>query len=56
MTTCLIISSHAHWRKARIFVPKATLRWWRLFIQEHYPKSKPGRPRKERPLVELVTG
>ena len=39
------------WRKARIFVPKATLRWWRLFLQDHYPKRKPGRPPKDPPTV-----
>jgi len=41
------ISSHAHRRKARIFVPKASMRWWRLFLQTHYPKRKPGRPPKD---------
>jgi len=56
LTVPVKISSHAHRRKARIFVPKATLRWWRLFIQEHYPKRKPGRPPKDPPLVEPTAG
>ncbi len=49
LTVPVKLSSHAHRRKARIFVPKARMRWWRLFIQEHYPKRKPGRPPKGSP-------
>lgn len=44
LTVPVKISSHAHRRKARIFVPKASMRWWRLFLTSHYPKRKPGRP------------
>ncbi len=55
LTVPVKLSSHAHRRKARIFVPKAALRWWRLLIQEHYPKRKPGRPAKAPPEPELST-
>jgi len=44
LTVPVKLSSHAHRTKARIFVPKAAMRWWRLFIQEHYPKRLRGRP------------
>ena len=44
LTVPVKISSHAHRRKARIFVPKASMRWWKLFLETHYPKRKPGRP------------
>jgi len=54
LTVPVKISSHAHRRhKARIFVPKATLRWWNLFLAEHYPKRPRGRPPKEAVGVEL---
>ncbi len=58
LTVPVKLSSHAHRRKARIFVPKASMRWWRLFLQNHYPKRKPGRPAKENgpPAVELSQG
>lgn len=54
LTVPVKISSHAHRRKARIFVPKAALRWWRLFLQEHYPKRKPGRPPRDSVGPEVV--
>ena len=44
LTVPVKVSTHAHRRRARIFVPKAAMRWWRLFLQKHYPKRKPGRP------------
>jgi hypothetical protein len=44
LTVPVKLSQHAHRTRARIFVPKAALRWWRLFIQEKYPPRKPGRP------------
>lgn len=47
-TVSVKISSHAHRTRALIFFPKASMRWWRLFLQNHYPKRKPGRPAKER--------
>ena len=46
LTVPVKVSSHAHRRRARIFVPKAAMRWWRLFLQRHYPKRKRGRPPK----------
>lgn len=52
LTVPVKISSHAHRPRARIFIPKASMRWWRLFLQDHYPKRKPGRPAKE-PRVDL---
>jgi hypothetical protein len=39
--------------KSRGFIPKAAMRWWRLFLVEHYPKRKPGRSAKE-PDLDLV--
>ena len=53
LTVPVKISSHAHRRRARIFVPKAALRWWRLFLAEHYPKRPRGRPPKEPVLLEM---
>ncbi len=44
LTVPVKLSQHAHRTKARIFVPKAALRWWRLFIQEKFPPRSPGRP------------
>jgi hypothetical protein len=41
------MGNHTHRSRARIFIPKAAMRWWRLFLTEHYPKRKPGRPPKE---------
>jgi hypothetical protein len=57
LTVPVKISSHAHRSRARIFVPKASMRWWRLFLQNHYPKRKPGRPAKvpEPRLVQSLT-
>jgi hypothetical protein len=52
LTVPVKISSHAHRTRARIFIPKASMRWWRLFLQDHYPKRKPGRPAME-PQVDL---
>lgn len=49
MTVPVKLSRHAHRTKARIFVPKAAMRWWRLFLAEHYPKRPMGRP----PAVRL---
>jgi hypothetical protein len=51
LTVPVKISSHAHRIRARLFVPKASLRWWRLFLEEHYPKRKPGRPLGEPDLT-----
>jgi len=52
LTVPVKISSHAHRTRARIFIPKASMRWWRIFLQDHYPKRKPGRPAME-PQVDL---
>jgi hypothetical protein len=54
LTAPVKISSHAHRRRARIFVPKAALRWWRLFLAEHYPRRSVGRPAKSA-AVEILT-
>ena len=53
LTVPVKIGSHAHRARARIFIPKAAMRWWRLFLADHYPKRKPGRPPKE-PDLDLV--
>ena len=53
LTVPVKIGNHAHRARARIFIPKAAMRWWRLFLVEHYPKRKPGRPPKE-PDLDLV--
>lgn len=53
LTVPVKIGNHAHRSRARIFIPKAAMRWWRLFLAEHYPKRKPGRPPKE-PDMEMV--
>ena len=55
LTVPVKIGSHAHRTSARIFVPKAAMRWWRLFIEEHYPKRSVGRPPKEA-SIELAMG
>ena len=44
---------HAHRLRARICIPKAAMRWWRLFLADHNPKLKLGRPAKE-PDLDLV--
>lgn len=50
-------SSHAHRTRARIFVPKGALRWWRLFLADHYPKRRPWRPSKDPPVdIEAHSG
>ena len=54
LTVPVKLSSHAHRKRARIFVPKAALRWWRLFLEDYYPKRKPGRP--PRTDVEISSG
>lgn len=51
LTVPVKLSQHAHRTKARLFVPKAALRWWRLFIQEKFPVRRPGRPIHEPELV-----
>lgn len=51
LTVPVKLSEHAHRIKARIFVPKAALRWWRLFIQEQFPRRSPGRPVAEPEFV-----
>ena len=53
LTVPVKIGNHARRGSARIFIPKAAMRWWRLFLAEHYPKRKPGRPAKE-PGLDLV--
>ena len=53
LTVPVKIGNHAHRSRARIFIPKAAMRWWRLFLADHYPKRKPGRPAKE-PDLDLV--
>lgn len=53
LTVPVKIGNHAHRSRARIFIPKAAMRWWRLFLAEHYPKRKPGRPAKE-PVLDLI--
>lgn len=45
LTVPVKVSNHAHRCRARIFVPKEAMRWWRLFLDKHYPKRKRGRPR-----------
>lgn len=50
LTVPVRTSRHAHRTCARIFVPKGALRWWRLFLADHYPKRRPGRPAKEPPV------
>lgn len=52
LTVPVKLSSHAHRRRARLFVPKASLRWWRLFLQTHYPKRKPGRPSRTQVILD----
>lgn len=54
LTVPVKLSRHAHRTKARIFVPKAAMRWWRLFLQEHYPKRHVGRPPADQ--IELQSG
>ena len=51
LTVPVKLSQHAHRTKARLFVPKAALRWWRLFIQEKFPQRRPGRPEAEPELL-----
>ena len=53
LTVPVKIGNHAHRSRARIFIPKAAMRWWRLFLADHYPKCKPGRPAKE-PDLDIV--
>lgn len=53
LTVPVKIGNHAHRSRARIFIPKAAMRWWRLFLADHYPKRKPGRPAKE-PDLDIV--
>lgn len=55
LTAPVKISSHAHRQRARIFVPKHAMRWWKIFLQEHYPKRKPGWPPKE-PDLQVAPG
>jgi len=52
LTVPVKLSSHAHRRRARLFVPKSSLRWWRLFLQSHYPKRKPGRPARTEVILD----
>ncbi|MEI6797122.1 MAG: transposase [Methanomassiliicoccales archaeon] len=56
LTVPVKISQHAHRTRARIFVPKATMRWWRLFIQEKFPTRRPGRPFNEPEIVIQPSG
>lgn len=56
LTVPVKLSAHAHRLKARIFVPKAALRWWRLFIQEKFPPLRPGRPVSEPEFVLQPSG
>jgi len=51
LTVPVKLSSHAHRRRARLFVPKSSLRWWWLFLDSHYPKRKPGRPSRARVIL-----
>ena len=51
LTVPVKIGKHAHRTSARIFVPKASLRWWRLFIEQHYPKRPVGRQPKPAKLA-----
>ncbi len=46
LTVPVKLSTHANRQQARIFVPKAAMRWWRLFLDKHYAKRKRGRPRR----------
>jgi len=55
LTAPVRISSHAHRTRARIFVPKAAMRWWRLFLAEHYPRRPVGRPPREDAVEILAT-
>jgi len=55
LTVPVKLSRHAHRQRARIFVPRHQMRWWKLFLQEHYPKRKPGRPPKE-PELQVAPG
>ena len=56
LTVPVKISTHAHRTKARVFVPKACLRWWRLFLVQHYPKRKPGWPcRDATPDIDITS-
>jgi hypothetical protein len=51
LTVPVKLSQHAHRTRARIFVPKAALRWWRIFIQEKLPPRSPGRPPRDPQIV-----
>jgi hypothetical protein len=42
LTVPVKIGNHANRSRARIFIPKAAMRWWRLFLADYYPKRKPG--------------
>jgi hypothetical protein len=44
------IRSNAYNTSAQLFTPKASRRWWRLFLQYHYPKRTLRRPSKETKL------
>ena len=55
LTVPVKISSHAHRQRARIFVPKHAMGWWKIFLQDYYPKRKPGRPPKQ-PDLQVASG
>lgn len=44
MTVPVKISRHAHRTCARYFVPKASLRWWRVILAKIWPRRPRGRP------------
>jgi hypothetical protein len=44
MTVPVKLSRHAHRTSARYFVPKATLRWWRVMMEKIWPRRPRGRP------------
>lgn len=44
MTVPVKLSRHAHRTRARYFVPKATLTWWRAMLGKVWPRRPRGRP------------